>query len=380
MAKILHISNDYSGSTVYMNLIRELDNLGVGQIVFTPIRGTESVGKNLVEFTNHSSQLIYSPILNWYLDRLLYPYKIYKIFKEIQKKVDFTDIDLIHAHTWYSDGGVAYFLAKKYKIPYIVSIRTTDLTVFQKKLAYLRPFGRFILKNSKSIILISASYLSHFVSQKSLQKIMPSVKEKMHIIPNGVDSYWIKNTFERHKSKLSTKRINLIYVGSFLKRKNVSLVQAAVIKLNQKNDYSFHLNIIGGGGSDCEKVISTVNAYPEYFTCHGKVFDKNKLAELYRSSDIFVMPSSSETFGLVYIEAMLQGLPILYTQYEGIDGFYTEAIGEKVKNSSVDEIADKLVKMAGNLNSYEIPIEKLKKNHDWVELAKKYLLIYNQHL
>lgn len=59
-------------------------------------------------------------------------------------------------------------------------------------------------------------------------------------------------------------------------------------------------------------------------TFHGRIRDENILEEYYSKADIFAMPSSYETFGLGYVEAMLQDLPILYTHNEGIDGFYDE--------------------------------------------------------
>lgn len=63
------------------------------------------------------------------------------------------------------------------------------------------------------------------------------------------------------------------------------------------------------------------------------------------------MPSKAETFGLVYVEAMLQGLPILYTKNEGIDGFYEENIGEKVISTDMEEIQIKLLKLIENTNN-----------------------------
>lgn len=116
MVKVLHIANDYASSTVYMNLVRELDNLAVEQIVYTPIRGTNNFGKNAIEFASDKSEVIYSSILNWHIDRVFYPYKIFKILKDIQRKVDFSQINFIHAHTWYSDGGVAYIVAEKVEL------------------------------------------------------------------------------------------------------------------------------------------------------------------------------------------------------------------------------------------------------------------------
>lgn len=377
MVKVLHIANDYAGSTVYMNLAKELDHLGVGQVIYTAIREKSLIGKNSISFTDQTSEIIYSAILNWHIDRIFYPYKIFKILRDIQKKVDLSKIDFIHAHTWYSDGGVAYFLSRKYGIPFIVTIRNTDMNLFQKKLAYVRPFGRKVLEAASKIILISASYKPRVLAESSLQKSITKIKNKIMVVPNGVDSFWIKNVFADLSARKKQNKVNLIYVGRFTTGKNISLVQQAVIQLNNTNkDLNVLFHIVGGGGPDEAEVLKNIESFPSFFTYHGKIYDKEKLADLYRSSDIFVMPSSNETFGLVYVEAMLQGLPILYTANEGIDGFYSDKIGEKVQNPSVEEITEKLQVMIENLNNYQVPTEALKINHDWAEIAQKYVSLY----
>ena len=44
----------------------------------------------------------------------------------------------------------------------------------------------------------------------------------------------------------------------------------------------------------------------------------------YKSAHIFVMPSLTETFGIVFIEALSQGLPLIYTKGQGIDGYFPQ--------------------------------------------------------
>lgn len=127
---VLHITNDYSGSTVYKNLVKELDYLNIEQTIYNPIRDASRIGRNKIDFENSQSQVIYSHILSKYTDRIFYQKKIKKIVRDIEAKIDLTKIKFIHAHTWYSDGGVAYELHKKYKIPYIVAVRNTDLNLF----------------------------------------------------------------------------------------------------------------------------------------------------------------------------------------------------------------------------------------------------------
>lgn len=374
MTNVLHISNDYTGSKVYRNLVSELDNLGLQQSVYTPLRESSKIGGNHIDFKTVNSGIVYSNILNYHLDRILYRTKIKKILNDIEQRFDFSSIDVIHAHTWYSDGGVAYLLHKKYNIPYVITIRNSDLNVFQKYLIHERAFGMNILKNAQNIILISASYKERVLNEKSLQSIKSNIQDKLMIIPNGVDDFWINNRVYT-KKKIDYDKINCLYVGRFTKGKNVDLLQYAIKELNNES-INIHLHLVGGGGKDHEKVLKIVSENQDIMTFYGQVRDKNILKEYYSKADIFTMPSSYETFGLVYVEAMLQGLPILYTHNEGIDGFYDDKIGEKVFSIKVSEIKNKIQTIINNYDEYSLPTDKLIENHDWCKIALRYKQVY----
>ena len=373
---ILHIANDYAGSAVYKNLVRELDGLDIPQIVYTPLRGRSKVGVNNIKLRGLTSKIVYSPILNWHIDRIFYPYKIYKILKDIESKVDFSKVKCIHAHTWYSDGGVAYLLSKKYCIPFVVTVRNTDINLFQDKLVYLRPFGKKILARAKQIVLVSASYRERLLRQSSLNEVAGEIQRKLRVIPNGVDPYWINNVTVKPQ-RINVDDCNFLYVGRFTSGKQVPTLQKAVISLNRGRNRKIKLHLVGGGGKDEQDVLDIAKSNPDMFVFHGEIRDKASLQTVYKKCDIFSMPSRHETFGLVYIEAMLQGLPVLYTDGEGIDGFYSEKIGGKVSDHSVDGIKLKLKTMVDNFEKYLIPLGKIQRTHDWVFIARDYRAIYD---
>lgn len=376
---ILHIANDYAGSKVYKNLVYELDQLGTKQTVYTAIRDKNKIGNNQVALKVEGSKILYSAILNWHIDRVFYPLKIVKIYKDIQSKIDFNKVKCIHAHTWYSDGGVAYFLSKKYNIPFVVTIRNTDINLFQEKLVYLRPLGKKILRNAKQVILISASYKERVLCQSSLRSMKSQLIDKLRVIPNGVDSFWLANSSPKKKRAIDAT-YNFLYVGKFTAGKQVPALQQAILLLRSELSQEVRLHLVGGGDEDDAKVLEIVMKHPNVFTYHGKIHDKQALLTLFQNCDAFTMPSMHETFGLVYVEAMLQGLPILYTEGEGIDGFYSEKIGEKVSVHSIEEIKEKLNLIINNLDQYSIPLDKIKKNHDWALIAKEYIDIYDASL
>lgn len=371
---ILHITNDYSGSTVYKNMIKELDNLQVPQIIYNPIKDENRIGKNQISLEVKESKIIYSHILNKYTDRILYKRKINKIVKDIEEKVDLSTITFIHAHTWYSDGGVAYILSKRYNIPYIVAIRNTDLNLFFKYFIHERNFSKKILKNAEKIITISEVYKKRVLESGKLTSLKSHLLDKLVVIPNGVDSFWIDNHISNRNNNISNE-FKVLYIGKFDSGKNVLNLVKAIKAINQK--HKIILTLVGGGGKEETAILKEIENIPT-LQFIGKVFDKNRLLEIYRNNDLFLMPSKAETFGLVYVEAMLQGLPILYTKNEGIDGFYEENIGEKVISTDMEEIQIKLLKLIENYKQYYIPTSKLVISHNWKNIAKKYKELYKE--
>ena len=133
---------------------------------------------------------------------------------------------------------------------------------------------------------------------------------------------------------------------------------------------------MGGGGTEAQKVLANVERDPDLYKYYGKIYDKDELIKIFRSCDVFAMPSRHETFGLVYVEAMLQGLPVMYRKNEGIDGYYTENIGEAVTIGDVEDIKEKLKLLYENYDSYELNTPLIAKNHDWRLIARKYKEIY----
>ncbi|MGO3691069.1 MAG: glycosyltransferase family 4 protein [Psychroflexus halocasei] len=365
---ILHLANDFAGSKVYQNLISELDKYGVKQIIYTPLRSVKNVDKNRVELKAAGSKIIYSPILNSHMDRALYKLKIKKILRDIETKIDFKTIRGIHAHTWYSDGGVAYELNKKYNIPYMIAIRNTDLNLFWK-LPHLKDYGLSILKRASHVILISETYKGRVLNDP---KIKPIINSKYKVIPNGIDDYWIRNIEERKETINSIP--NLLFIGKFLKGKNVIKLIQAIERIDEQG-IACHLNLIGGGGKAESEILKRIKD-KKNITYHGKIFDKERLKEFYNNSDIYVMPSKAETFGLVYIEALSQGIPVVFTKNEGIDGLYENNIGEAVDCNSVQSIAEGIKAIIYDYKSYDFQSEAIVANHNWKKIALKYQGIY----
>ena len=102
------------------------------------------------------------------------------------------------------------------------------------------------------------------------------------------------------------------------------------------------------------------------------------LLERYREADVFVMPSFFETFGLVYLEAMSQGLPLIYSKDQGFDGFYTDGrIGYAVNPSDTDGIADKINIIFENYEAISMNCIEEVHGFSWDAIASAYMGIYS---
>lgn len=306
-------------------------------------------------------------------DRFLFHLKHHKIFKDILKKINVQDYNLIHAHSLFSNGYIAYKLKKKYGINYVVAVRNTDVNVFFKKLFYLRGLGRKILKESAAIVFLSESYRNLLLDKYINKKDKESILKKSYIIPNGIDDFWFKNKYKREKLKDPSK-INLVYAGRIEKNKNI-LATAMACELLKNKNYKVNLTIIGDITD--QKYYEEIAKY-DFVKWYPKM-KKEELIKQYRKKDIFVMPSITETFGLVYVEAMSQSLPIIYSKGQGFDGQFKEGeVGYHVDATNIEDIANKIIKI---INNYDIIKDKCYNSFNkfnWTDIASKCGLLYEK--
>lgn len=272
--------------------------------------------------------------------------------------------DMIHAHTLFSDGSLAYYYYKNYNTPFIVAVRSTDIDVFLKYKPWLRRFAKQILDHASKIVFISPSL------QRKFHQIFGSIYEsKSLVLPNGIYQAYL-NSGELHIKEPHTP-LELLYVGSFLKRKNVP----ALIKLIENSDTK--LNIVGGGGNEEKKVLQMIQD-SDKINYLGHIEDQSRLVQIYKQSDIFIMASKRETFGLVYLEAMSQGLPVIYSKNTGIDGLFEQGtVGYGVSPESVSELAKAIEMIRSDYRHISNNCINEARNYNWASIAEKYQSLYS---
>lgn len=373
---ILHIANYYIGAKVYKNLTSALDKAGIQQTIYTAFSGYRLVGANQPGLEVPGSKIVYRPILNTYT-RLNYGYKVKKITADILKYTSPEKFDCIHAHTLFSDGRIAYNLYKQFGTPYIVTIRNTDLNFFFRYFLHLRNQARNTLLSAEKIIFISEAYRKRMLAHPYFSNCMNELAAKSIVIPNGIDAYWLNNTVITTRQTPLQYPARLLYAGKITKGKNLLKLITIVRKLNT-DGVKCILHIAGtGSGKYYRIVINLIKKHPDLFIYHGAITDKSVLLSLYRESDLFVMPSRKETFGLVYVEALSQGIPVIYTKNEGIDGFFPSETGEGVNCNDDQDIYIKIRKILENYPKYTFEPQKITGIFNWNSLAERYYHIYN---
>lgn len=362
--RILHINCNYIGTTLHQLMVEELDSLGLENEVFVP-----TYDKNIAVIKPNDNVQV-AECFNK-CDRLIFDYKQRKIIKAIEATYDISKFDLIHAYTLFTDGCVARFLSEKYKIPYVVAIRNTDVNDFLKKMVYLRRRGLKTLINAEAVFFLSNAY-KEIVFSKYIPRRYYYIMQKVFVIPNGIDEFWFKNEFKNKKIDSNSKVIELIYAGGIDKNKNIEMTQSAM-KLLHNFGITTHLTVIGKNKD--ERVYRKL-IHDNAITVLPPV-NKQQLMQLYRKADIFVMPSFTESFGLVYAEAMSQGLPIVYSAGQGFDGQYPEGIvGYSVNPHSAKSIAEAIQQILLNKSEISSRVVQCARKFNWKEIAKQYKSIY----
>lgn len=368
--KILHICNDYCGSKVHMNLCLRLDSKVEKQFIYTYVDGKQLPLRN--SFVGKNSEIIYDDILNSAI-RKIYPLKMWWVYRHMVNTINPREIDCVFATTLFSDGGLAYKLYKKYRIPYIVAVRMTDFGPYLNHTKLLWQYGRDILQNAKKIILINRAYKQLLQTHEFSRDLWDEIKDRVIVRPNGIDSFWIDNLYKGKHSNDGS----ICYVGNFSKRKNVLSLIAAVNML--RKDYpNLRLSLIGEKGEE-EETIKLQAQNKSYINLIGPIYDRSQLLKLYRQHSIFAMVSKSETFGLVYLEALSQNLRLLYSKGTGIDGML-DNVGVPVDANSVESIANGLRQLIDNYENINDNSQIDFSDFNWDNISDHYYCLFKEIL
>ena len=172
------------------------------------------------------------------------------------------------------------------------------------------------------------------------------------VVPNLLDPNIFNERFvDRIKKRRDHSIIKIISAGNFYEIKQFPLLIEVLSKIK---DYScFHLSIFGDG-PEKRRIQDSIDSFKlnKQVTIKGWV-EKNELVQEMLESDIFVLFSRSETFGLSYVEAMACGLPVVSLHCGGTDDTINKTNGIIICSNDPTIIAEELLQIITNIDLYD---------------------------
>ena len=254
-------------------------------------------------------------------------------------------------------------------MPYIVAVRNTDVNTFFKYMVHLRGLGVRILRGAQAVVFLSAAYRDTVLRTYVPAALREEIAAKSVCIPNGIDPFWHRTACPREDY---TPPLHVLYAGVIDKNKNTDATLAAVELLRARGQEVLFTCV--GEARDAAAVQALRGK--DYVLLLDKA-DKAALQGIYRQNHVFCMPSLHETFGLVYAEAMSQGLPVLYTRGQGFDGQFPEGeVGFSVDPSDPADIADKLLQCLKDYPARSARAAENSARFNWETIAGRYEALY----
>lgn len=363
--KVLQVCSYYMGTNLYENLFEKFTNKDILHDILYFCAKQTVIERDLPD--NFIISQPYNP-----MDRAVFKLKHKKVYEDIKGKLNMDDYYMSHAHSLMSNGYISYLLKKEYNIPYIVAVRNTDLFVFFRYTPWVRKIGRDIMNEAANVIFISPAYRDITVSKYVNPEDRDKIYKKSLVIPNGIGDYFLENKF--NNKKLEDNEIKLIFVSRYIddRNKNVRTIIKSCEKLLDEG-IKVKLTLVGKFKRE-----SSRSKYERNFIKLVDFTGEEGIKRELDKNDIFVMPSKRETFGLVYVEAMSQGLPVIYTKGQGFDGHFPEGhVGYHVVYNNVDEISFKIKKIMKNYENMSSNASKEADKFNWDNISDVYIDIYN---
>jgi glycosyltransferase involved in cell wall biosynthesis len=240
---------------------------------------------------------------------------------------------------------------------------------------YLREEFRHRFSRHKVVIAFSKD------DAKELRSLYPT-KSKIIILPNGIDTAkYFQDTSLREKYRLINKAKNdfiMIFIGHEFERKGLKYIIDSLPYLDKK----VKLWVIGGNTSMINQYqqISKKLGVENRITFFGYRKDIN---ELLNASDVMILASNIEPWGLVGLEAMSTGTPFISTKTHGAKEYLEDGVNGLFIEKNGKDIADKVTFLMKDNDTYIKMCKNARKTAEslsWDKIADRYIEIINSIL
>ncbi|MGM0602415.1 MAG: glycosyltransferase, partial [Bacillota bacterium] len=271
--------------------------------------------------------------------------------RKIENEFYKNDFDVVHCHHPFWLGSKGMSLGHKYNVPVVFTYHTR-----LEKYAHYIPgflFLRKLFENRFAHLMIkhfSNRANAVFTPTDSTREYLRAVgvKRFIKVLPTGVDfdNYDIdKDAISSLRSELAGEEILLITVARLSKEKNLYFLLDGIKYIKENSDLNFRLIVLGDGPerNNLQDYLKE-NNLDNSVDLLGSV-DFKEISRYYLASDLFVFASTSETQGMVLLEAMAGNTPVVAVRSSGIDDVIENGFNGYKTEEDVESWAEKVMKL-----------------------------------
>jgi len=310
----------------------------------------------------------------------LFDYQPYELVltSKLVDVVKFEKLDILHVHYAIPHASAAYMAqhileSEGIKIPFITTLHGTDITLVGKDSSF-EPVITFAINESNAVTAVSES-----LKQDTLDHF--HIKRELEVIPNFIclDHFNYNGSIdELRKSFVTNGEKIMIHVSNFRKVKRVD----DVIKIFNIVRKKIPVKLIMLGDGPERHTLEELCR--ELEVCHlvkflGKVKDFDPLLA---ASDLFLLPSETESFGLAALEAMAAKTPVISTNTGGIPEVNKNGVSGFLSNvGDVEEMAENAIKILSDdvtLENFKVGAYEQAKKFDIHTVLPQYEKLYQR--
>ena len=246
-----------------------------------------------------------------------------------------------------------------------------------KKKCYISDFIYTFYKKYKKVQFISKSELStDFLHEKGF--------ENVKTIGVGLDTDRFENTTILNKDieKIKENKKNfkyLLYIGKIEERRNILFLLRLIKEINNDNS-QFKLILVGKGSKDymdkCKNFINENNIKNNVIYIESLKQEVEQ--QLYNISDMFLLPTQHEIFGMVILESMYFGLPVITTYNGGSSVLINNNKNGFIESLNIERWRDIIINNIDNANVRKNAKATIDNEFTWDKLSDKFVEVYNQ--
>lgn len=294
-----------------------------------------------------------------------------RLFRRYTRICGLPDIILAHSAIW--AGTAAARIFKEFNIPYIIT-EHRSFFVFDKgdarrmvKSFYI-PHLREAYRLCRKLIIVSDSMKS------GLLELFPELVNKITVIPNMINGDY----FQLPPQPGKKDPFVFLSAGRLAQVKGLDVLISALGELIKKTDRDIRLRIAGRGEmrEQLEKQVN-LNGLSGKVIFLGRVSRDDMVKEM-QNANCFILSSIYEAFGVVLIEAMSTGLPVIATRSGGPENILDETCGYMVEAGNIEELSGAMLKMImefDRFNQEGIRNRTLQKYGSQI-IAQKYIEVF----